>query len=134
MNPNEEQSTREIRTDKVESGDATVEKQTVRETSTTSGVVIAQRIVWYIVGVIVALLLLRLILQLLGANTGNAFVDLIYTLSGVFAAPFFGMFSYEPSYGVVFFEVSTAVAIVVYPLIGWGLAKLFALGSANPQV
>ncbi|MEO5498929.1 MAG: hypothetical protein ABIR46_00340 [Candidatus Saccharimonadales bacterium] len=39
------------------------------------------------------------------------------------------MFSYEPSYGVSYFEVSTLVAMVIYALIGWGVAKLFTLGS-----
>jgi hypothetical protein len=99
-----------------------------------SGSVVAERVVWYITGVIIALLALRLILQLLGANQGNAFVDLVYGLSGVFAAPFFGMFSYEPSYGVSFFEVSTFVAILIYALLGWGIARLFTLGSRRTTV
>lgn len=94
-----------------------------------SGGVLAARVVWYITGVIVALLALRLILQLLGANEGNGFVDLVYGLSGFFAAPFFGMFSYQPSYGVSYFEVSTFVAMLIYALIGYGLARLFTLGS-----
>lgn len=109
---------------------STTERQVVTDRSTTApGSVMAARIVWYITGVIIALLALRLILQLLGANEGNAFVDLVYGLSGIFAAPFFGMFSYEPSYGVSYFEVSTFVAILIYALIGWGLARLFTLGD-----
>lgn len=96
--------------------------------------VVAERIVWYVVGVIVTLLALRLIFQLLGANEGNPFVDFIYGLSGVFAAPFFGMFSYEPSYGVSYFEVSTLVAMVIYTLLGWGIARLFTLGSRRADV
>ena len=99
-----------------------------------SGSVVAQRIVWYVTGVIIALLALRLILQLLGANQGNGFVDLVYGLSGVFAAPFFGMFSYEPSYGISYFEISTFVAILIYALLGWGIAQLFTLGSRRTTV
>lgn len=99
-----------------------------------SGSVVAQRIVWYVTSVIIALLALRLILQLLGANQGNGFVDLVYGLSGVFAAPFFGMFSYEPSYGISYFEVSTFVAILIYALLGWGIAQLFTLGSRRTTV
>lgn len=111
-----------------------VKREVVTDTTTVSNSVVAQRVVWYVTGVIVALLALRLVLQLLGANEGNGFVDFIYGLSGVFAAPFFGMFSYEPSYGVSYFEVSTLVALVIYTLVGWGVAKLFTLGSRRTEV
>lgn len=118
----------------VRTTDEPVRSDVEREVVTTDreavpGSVLAARVVWYIAGVIIALLALRLVLQLLGANEGNAFVDLVYGLSGVFAAPFFGMFNYEPSYGVSYFEVSTFVAILIYALLGWGIAKLFTLGS-----
>lgn len=109
--------------------ETSTERQVVTDRTTAPGSIMAARVVWYITGVIIALLALRLILQLLGANEGNAFVDLVYGLSGVFAAPFFGMFSYEPSYGVSYFEVSTFVAILIYALIGWGLARLFTIGD-----
>ena len=112
---------------------AVTDRRVVREDGASRSVV-AERVVWYVTGVIIALLALRLILQLLGANQGNAFVDLVYGLSGVFAAPFFGMFSYEPSYGVSFFEVSTLVAILIYALLGWGVARLFTLGSRRKTV
>ena len=123
--------TREVQTTDEQVGATNVQRQTVSEASSAPSNVVAQRIVWYVVGFIVALLALRLVLQLLGANQGNAFVDLVYGLSGIFAAPFFGMFSYTPSYGVSYFEISTLVAILIYSLIGWGIAKLFTLNSAR---
>ncbi len=125
----QEQATREVRTTDETVGNTNVQRETVTERTAAPTSVVAKRVVWYITGVILALLALRLLLQLLGANEGNGFVDFIYSLSGVFAAPFFGMFSYEPSYGVSYFEVSTLVAMAVYALVGWGIAKLFTLGS-----
>lgn len=110
------------------------DREVVTDRSGVPGSVVAQRVVWYIVGIIIGLLALRLVLQLLGANEGNAFVDLVYGLSGIFAAPFFGMFSYEPSYGVSYFEVGTFVAIIVYALIGWAIARAFTLGSRSAEV
>lgn len=127
----EVRETREVQTTDEQVGATNVQRQTVSEASSAPSNVVAQRVVWYVVGFIVALLGLRLILQLLGANQGNAFVDLVYGLSGIFAAPFFGMFSYTPSYGVSYFEVSTLVAILIYSLIGWGIAKLFTLNSTH---
>lgn len=129
-----EQEIKEVRTTDAQVGDTNVQRQSVTQTTTVPGSVVAQRIVWYVVGVIIALLLLRLVLQLLGANQGNGFVDFVYALSGIFAAPFFGMFSYTPSYGVSYFEVSTLVAMVVYALLGWGVAKLFTIGSNRAEV
>ena len=93
--------------------------------------VVAKRIVYYILGVIVAFLLLRFVLLLLAANQGNGFVDFVYGVGGFFAAPFFGIFSYTPVYGASVFEISTIVAIAVYSLIAWGIAKLFTLGSSR---
>ncbi len=129
----EVQETKEVRTTDTQVGDTNVQRQTVREVSAAPTSIVAQRVVWYIVGFIIVLLVLRLVLQLLGANAGNGFVDFIYALSGVFAAPFFGMFSYTPSYGVSYFEVSTLVAILIYALVGWGIAKLFTLNSNHPD-
>lgn len=91
--------------------------------------VIIRRIIYYIAGVIIALLALRIILLLLGANQGSPFVDFIYGLSGIFAWPFYGIFNYEPTYGVHTFEISSVVAIIVYALIALALGKLFTLTS-----
>lgn len=96
--------------------------------------VVAKRIVYYITGVIIAFLVLRLLLLLAAANQGNGFVDFMYAVSGFFAAPFFGIFSYTPTYGQSVFEVSTVVAIIIYALLGWGIAKLFTLGTRRATV
>lgn len=102
----------------------TVERQTVSTRREQSGSIIFSRIIWYIAGVIITLLALRMVLQLLGANNQSGFVSFIYDISGVFAAPFFGIFSYTPTYGSAYFETSTLVAIAVYTLAAWGLSKL----------
>jgi hypothetical protein len=88
--------------------------------------------VWYLVGVVEVLLALRFALKLFGANPRSGFVDFVYSLSGFFTAPFRGIFSTPTAEGDIttaVFETSTVVAIVVYALIGWGLAKLLTLGS-----
>ena len=92
----------------------------------------AVRVIWYIAGVIVTLLLLRFLLVLLGANQGNPFVSFLYSVSYPFAAPFFGIFSYNVHYGVARFEASTLVAVLIYLLIAWGLTRLVAI--RHPEV
>jgi hypothetical protein len=129
---NEEQQTTERREVVEQNGNATVERETLRQDTRVSGRTVAVRIVWFIVGFIVALLLIRMALLLLGANQGNAFVDIVYGLSGIFAMPFYGIFNYTPAYGNSVFEVSSLVAVVIYLLIGWGIAKALTLTAARP--
>jgi YggT family protein len=90
---------------------------------------LAARIVWFIAGVIIALLSLRFILAALGANPNNGFADFIYDTSHPFVAPFFGLFGYNTQYGVSRFEIYTLIAIAVYALIAWGLARLVTIGQ-----
>lgn len=127
------QETREVQTTDEQVGDTNIKRQTVAETATVSTGVMVQRAVYFIVGFIITLLALRIILLLLAANQGNAFVDFVYALSGVFAAPFYGIFNYEPAYGSFVFEISSVVAIAVYALLGWGIARLFTIGSSHPE-
>lgn len=103
----------------------------VREPVTLGPGVIAARAVYFIFGVIEAFIVLRIILLLLAANQSNAFVDFIYSISGIFVAPFFGIFGYTPTYGASVFEISSLVALVVYGLLCWGLVSLVTIGSRD---
>ena len=127
----EERQTTEVRETNVQEGATNVQRQTIAQTTQADGRVVASRVVWYIVGFIIVLLVLRLVLLLLGANDNNAFVGFVYALSGVFAWPFYGIFSYQPAYGQSVLEVSSLVAVAVYALIGWGISKLFTLNSSR---
>lgn len=127
----EERQTTEVRETNVQEGATNVQRQTIAQTTQADGRVVASCVVWYIVGFIIVLLVLRLVLLLLGANDNNAFVGFVYALSGVFAWPFYGIFSYQPAYGQSVLEVSSLVAIAVYALVGWGVSKLFTLNSAR---
>lgn len=128
----EVRETREVQTTETQAGDADVERQVVRQDTAAPGNIVAKRVVWYIIGFIIALLALRVVLLLLGANQGSAFVDFIYGFAGVFALPFEGIFG-TPVYGSSMLDTAGLVAIVIYALVGWGLAKLFTLSSNHPE-
>ena len=93
------------------------------------------RIVWFLVGLMSILLLLRFVLLASGADASAGFSQLIYSLTDWMVAPFVGLFGRSIQYpgaaatGVIEFEL--LVAIVVYMLIGWGITKLaqLALGT-----
>ncbi|HSX52754.1 MAG TPA: YggT family protein [Patescibacteria group bacterium] len=89
---------------------------------------VAERAVWLVAGVLLAVLGLRFLLSLMGANTTNAFANFIYSISHPFVAPFFSLFSYNTQItGASRFEAYTLVAMVVYALIAWGIAKLVTI-------
>ncbi len=90
------------------------------------------QIVWFVVGLIVAVLGLRFVLALVGANLANGFANFIYTLSDPFVAPFRGLLQVgEFQAGVSRFELETLIAILIYVLLGWGIASAVRLGSKN---
>lgn len=125
---------REVQTTEVREAPTDTVEQVPPTRARVPAEVIAARVIYFITGCIVVLLALRMVLLLLAANRDNGFVTFIYDISGVFAAPFYGIFSYTPSYGSSVFEISSVVAIIVYALVGWGLAKLVTLGSARRNV
>ena len=88
-------------------------------------------IIYYLTGALVILLLLRIILSLLGANPENQFARVIYNLSTPFVAPFANLFS-NPNIGTSQFDVNALVALLVYALLAWLVARLvWIVGSRS---
>jgi YGGT family len=90
-------------------------------------------ITYFIAGVLEAILLLRLLLRLLGANEASEFVTFIYNLSHTFVAPFNGIFN-DQALGRSVFESSTLIAMIIYALLAWGIVSLgrVIFASTNP--
>lgn len=84
------------------------------------------QIVWYLLGVVEILLLFRVVLKVLAANSNSVFVNLIYTLSYPLAQPFLGIFKTSVADSSVF-EWSTLVGAAVYALIAYGVVQLLQL-------
>lgn len=95
------------------------------------GAVLAARVIRFLFGILLVLLAFRFVLVLLGANSSNGFANFIYSTSHPFVSPFFGLFGYKLQYGASHFELYTLIAMAVYALIGYGLARLVTIG--RPQ-
>ena len=98
-----------------------------REIAETKSAFRAYYLVYYIVGLIEILLAFTFVFKLLGANATNGFVSFIYALGNVFLAPFVGIFQAATTEGaetVGVFEPGILIAMAVYALVGWGIAKL----------
>lgn len=89
-----------------------------------------EMIVYYLFGLLEALLALRFALSLLGANQSNGFAQFVYNLTYPFVAPFFGLFGYTFQYGVARVEVETLTAMAVYALVGYAIGRLLRIGRA----
>jgi len=131
MQPEKQET--EIRKTATKVGDTSIQKQTVATAVHTPGVVLAQRVVWFIVGFISVIIAIRFILLLLGANQSAGFTDFVYSFSNIFVAPFTGIFG-QPTYGTSVFEISSLLAIVIYLLVGWGITKLLTIGRPREEV
>lgn len=102
-----------------------------REEPVVGSSVFVARLVMFIFGVIIAFIALRFVLLMLAANQGSAFVDFVYGVSGIFVAPFYGIFGNTPQFGASVIDVSSIVAIIVYALIAWAITSLVTIGSRN---
>ena len=87
-----------------------------------------EQAVWLVTGIVTALLIIRFVFKVLAASTQANFVTFIYNLTQLFVAPFHGIFNTESS-GRNVFEPESVVAIVIYLLIGWGLARLVRVAT-----
>lgn len=93
-------------------------------------------LVYFVFGVLDVLLAFRFVLQLLGANPSNGFVDFIYNLSAVFVTPFIGIFNESLARGAVttsVFEPATLIAFIVYALVAWGIVALIRVISGRQE-
>ena len=86
-----------------------------------------ESIVYWIGGIILGLLGIRLVLSLLGANQANAFAQFIYSITYPFVAPFYGLFSTNLQYGVSRIELEAIAAMLVVAFITWAVAALIRI-------
>jgi hypothetical protein len=91
----------------------------------------ATQIVYLILTIIEALLAIRLILRLLGANPVNAFVNLIYNLTYPLIVPFVGIFAL-PSLGAASFEIATLIAMGVYAIVAYIIVAIIRISRTRP--
>lgn len=101
----------------------------VREASVVKSSTPARRAmegIYLLFGIIDALLLIRLMLKLLGANPHAGFASFTYGVTDFFVAPFRGLLPTFVS-GQTVLELSVIFAILIYSLIALGLVRLVAI-------
>jgi hypothetical protein len=109
-----------------------IRKVAVKSTMTSSQTI--EYVIYFLFGALEVLLVFRLVFKLMGASLASSFVRMIYGLTGIFVMPFEGIFRRGFSQGLEttsVLEPSTLVAIVVYSILAWGIAKLVRILSGE---
>jgi uncharacterized protein YggT (Ycf19 family) len=101
--------------------------ETEREVERGRGAARISQVVDYIFYVIYALLAIRFLLALLAARQRAGFVQLIYTVTDPFYAPFRGIVAEPTAESGARFALSILLAIVVYALLHMGINELLRL-------
>ena len=83
-----------------------------------------------VLGILEVLLVFRFFLKLLGASAESTFVSFVYTLSGIFFAPFNSIFSSVVSKGIEtdsVLEPANIIAMIIYALIAYAVVKMIKI-------
>ncbi|MGB8983722.1 MAG: hypothetical protein WCC12_17770 [Anaerolineales bacterium] len=81
------------------------------------------QLIWLALGILEALIALRIGLKLIGANPESPIVAVIYGLTYLFLFPFEGMVA-TPTSGSIVLELSSFFAMVIYALIAWAVERI----------
>lgn len=82
----------------------------------------ATQIIWLLLGILEAVIALRILFKLIGVNGANPFAKLLYGVTDLFLSPFVGLIG-TPFAGNMVLEISSVIAMIVYLLLGWAFVK-----------
>jgi len=82
----------------------------------------ATYVVWLLFGMLEALIALRILLKLIGANPDSPIAALIYGFTDLFLFPFAGLTA-TPAVGGMVLELSSFFAMAIYALIAWAIER-----------
>jgi uncharacterized protein YggT (Ycf19 family) len=108
-----------------QSGDHVHEEHMVRDVNLEyrEAVYKVSQFIWLLFGGLEALIGIRVILKLIGANPANPFTAFVYQLSELFLWPFRNIVA-NPAFQNNILEITSVIAMIVYPLIGWAIVRL----------
>jgi hypothetical protein len=92
----------------------------------------ATQLIWLLLGLLEAVLALRVVFKLIGVNAANSFATLLYNVTSLFLAPFASLTGAPAAAGMVL-EISTIIAMIVYLLIAWALERIVYVLFYRPR-
>lgn len=92
----------------------------------------ATQLIWLLLGVLEALIALRIGLKLVGANPESLIVAAIYGVTYIFLFPFEGLIT-SPANGNFILELSSVFAMLLYGLLAWAVERIVWLMFYRPR-
>jgi len=90
-------------------------------------------LVYFLFGLVEIAIALRILLKLLAANPNAGFSRFIYDITGPFVAPFAGIIGQPAASNGSVFELTSVLALIVYLLLSWIVARLLQLLIDRPS-
>ncbi len=90
------------------------------------------QLIWLLLGILEAMIALRIGLKLIGANPDSPIVSLIYGFTYLFLFPFEGMTA-TPAAGGMVLELSSIFAMLIYALIAWAVERILWVLFYRPR-
>jgi hypothetical protein len=92
----------------------------------------ATQLIWLLLGILEALIALRIGLMLIGANPDSPIVAMIYGFTSLFLFPFTNLIN-SPTVGNLVLELSSIFAMLIYALIAWAAERVVWLVFYRPR-
>jgi hypothetical protein len=92
----------------------------------------ATQLIWLVLGILEAMIALRVMFKLIGVNAGNTFATLLYNVTDIFVAPFTSLIGAPAAAGMVL-EISSIIAMIVYFLIAWAFERIVYVLFYRPR-
>ena len=92
----------------------------------------ATYMIWLLLGLLEALIGLRILLKLMAANPANPFAILVYNFSYIFVFPFMGL-TVTPAAGGMVLEISSFIAMLFYAVAGFAFERLIWVIFYRPR-
>jgi hypothetical protein len=92
----------------------------------------ATQLIWLLLGILEAIIALRIGLKLIGANPDSLIVTMIYGFTSLFLFPFTNLIA-SPTVGNMVLELSSMFAMVLYALMAWAVERIVWLVFYRPR-
>ncbi len=111
-----------------------VQRRVVRNTATEQRLMLARatQVLWLLFSFLEALIGIRVVLKLIGANPAAFFSQVIYGITDVFLWPFAGL-TINPGAGAFVLEITSIIGMIVYALIAWAITRLIWILFYRPD-
>ena len=92
----------------------------------------ASQMIWLLLGILEAVIALRVVFKLIAVNAANPFATLLYNVTDLFVAPFASLTG-GPAAGGMVLEISSIITMFVYLLIAWALERIVYVLFYRPR-